>query len=330
MGRNGINYKDVADAAIKVSASNAIPTVDRIREILGTGSKSTIARYLRDWKANNGPVLNANDLPAELITLITGLWQSLQSSAEQEILAYKQETDLKVNELDHQLVKTQKTNTEQQEQIHELKIAIQQEMEKNKALNENLINDRMEASKQQERAHSLEKSLNEHKDENKKLHMLLNNIQNNLEHYQSSMQKLQQEQSLTAERQKSQFDQELSALRSQLFASNNDSNNLKLQIERLQHQVSKYENVELCNKSLEKTLKEKEKQLNILEAKYVTILKQNETTNQNLDLTIKQLIEAEQKTAVAVSRFSDLEQALQEASDKIIALHHEHLILLMN
>ena len=52
MGRAGILYSDVARVATQLVEAGNLPTVDTVRAALGgTGSKSTIAPYLKRWKA---------------------------------------------------------------------------------------------------------------------------------------------------------------------------------------------------------------------------------------------------------------------------------------
>ena len=46
MARAGVTYHDVAKAAEAIKSQRQEPTVDRVREHLGTGSKSTIAPLL--------------------------------------------------------------------------------------------------------------------------------------------------------------------------------------------------------------------------------------------------------------------------------------------
>ena len=43
MARPGVTYYDISRAAEAVKARGCEPTIDRVREQLGTGSKSTIA-----------------------------------------------------------------------------------------------------------------------------------------------------------------------------------------------------------------------------------------------------------------------------------------------
>lgn len=69
MSRTGITYQEVANAAIQLQGQNENPTVDRVREILETGSKSTIARYLKEWKSQSRQI-NGSDVPGELISIV--------------------------------------------------------------------------------------------------------------------------------------------------------------------------------------------------------------------------------------------------------------------
>ena len=50
MARTGVTYIDIIKASEAIKESGHDPTVDRVREFLGTGSKSTIAPLLKKWK----------------------------------------------------------------------------------------------------------------------------------------------------------------------------------------------------------------------------------------------------------------------------------------
>lgn len=54
MARAGVTYHDVVKAAEAIKSQRQEPTVDRVREHLGTGSKSTIAPLLKRWRSDNG------------------------------------------------------------------------------------------------------------------------------------------------------------------------------------------------------------------------------------------------------------------------------------
>jgi chromosome segregation ATPase len=67
MARPGITYDEVIAAIDALLASGEEPTIQRIREQLGTGSPNTIHRHLVTWRASR-PVeqRKAPELPAEL------------------------------------------------------------------------------------------------------------------------------------------------------------------------------------------------------------------------------------------------------------------------
>lgn len=67
MARPGIVYEQVAAAADALKAQGQRPTIDAVRMHLGTGSKSTIHRYLRQWEDSRPPVAAA---PVEMPTAI--------------------------------------------------------------------------------------------------------------------------------------------------------------------------------------------------------------------------------------------------------------------
>jgi hypothetical protein len=86
MSRIGITFEEVKKAIAELQGRQKNPTVDGIREILGTGSKSTIARFLREWKAQHG--LHCNDdgrLPSDLLGIVNGLWDALRNKADTQI-----------------------------------------------------------------------------------------------------------------------------------------------------------------------------------------------------------------------------------------------------
>lgn len=67
MARPGITYDEVIAAIDAILAAGEEPTIQRIREHLGTGSPNTIHRHLVTWRASR-PVeqRKAPELPAEL------------------------------------------------------------------------------------------------------------------------------------------------------------------------------------------------------------------------------------------------------------------------
>ncbi len=162
MSRIGISYQNVAEAAITLQGRNENPTVDRVREILGTGSKSTIARHLKAWKDSHGDVASANGLPPELVAIVAGIWERIQAQAEQQIQINKQATELAIAELKSQMLL--------------LESEFMQTRDANKILKHTLIEAQLSSSKLHGQIDSLEEHLNEQKQENTKLHALLKSL----------------------------------------------------------------------------------------------------------------------------------------------------------
>ena len=88
MARAGILYSHVAKAAAQLTAVGKNPTVDTVREAMGgTGSKSTIAPLLKQWKAKHeGEVAAAGaGVPADLLDAIKGVYERVQVGAQVQV-----------------------------------------------------------------------------------------------------------------------------------------------------------------------------------------------------------------------------------------------------
>ncbi|RZI39830.1 hypothetical protein EGT07_26915 [Herbaspirillum sp. HC18] len=88
MARVAILYSDVAKVAAQLAADGKNPTVDGVREALGgTGSKNTIAPFLKRWKTEpQGETAQAEaGLPPSLIDAVKGLHQHMQAEFAQQL-----------------------------------------------------------------------------------------------------------------------------------------------------------------------------------------------------------------------------------------------------
>ncbi|KQV45115.1 DNA-binding protein [Massilia sp. Root335] len=87
MARAGILYSQVVKAAAALAAAGANPTVDTVRAALGTGSKSTIAPMLKQWKREHqGETAAAGaGLPADMLEAVKGVYQRLEAGAQEQV-----------------------------------------------------------------------------------------------------------------------------------------------------------------------------------------------------------------------------------------------------
>ncbi|MBY0545493.1 MAG: DNA-binding protein [Gammaproteobacteria bacterium] len=83
MSRTGIGYQEVALAAEKLVQQGASPTIERIRVLLGTGSYSTVSKYLTEWKTQHLKQRidghQSVGLPSDSINqAVASVWEQLQ------------------------------------------------------------------------------------------------------------------------------------------------------------------------------------------------------------------------------------------------------------
>lgn len=324
MSRIGITYEEVASAAKKLQNSGENPTVDRIRNLLGTGSNSTIARYLRDWKKDLDEAIENNKLPPDLLTIINDLWEKVQGKANQRILTLEQETEQKINAKEQKYIELHKKTNEQTTQIHKLEEGLNNQILANTAIKKELGVKDLELSKLHAYCDLINNQIAEQRSENDKLHQLLNNMQQNLEHYQSSIQKLQQEQSLLMEKHKLKYELEINQIQEKYFMETDEKNKFKLLFEQTSNSLEKYETK---YNSIEKILKEQEITTATLQNKYDSLVEQHQQTCIKLKDQSNLLTTLEQKLQLETIALQKTNQELQSAEDKIKKLRHEKLFL---
>lgn len=84
MGRNGISFDQVAVEAEVLTAEGFIPSAVSIREKLGTGSQSTIQRFLNEWRMKQPQV---TPLPVEFNRNIVNVVNQEVAQAKAEVRA---------------------------------------------------------------------------------------------------------------------------------------------------------------------------------------------------------------------------------------------------
>jgi DNA repair exonuclease SbcCD ATPase subunit len=96
MSRVGIDYGNVKQAALQLLAQGEAPSVQKIREILGTGSHTTIAGHLKIWREDHAQKVIRHlpaTLPPELISGMEILWQTAMEKACEHLAQQKSSLD---------------------------------------------------------------------------------------------------------------------------------------------------------------------------------------------------------------------------------------------
>lgn len=99
MARSGVRYEDVQRAIDALLAKGEAPSVHKVREVLGTGSFTTISEHLREWRTQreeNRDQPPPRGMPPALQELAEGLWEKAQAAANEALAHYRQEADGRV------------------------------------------------------------------------------------------------------------------------------------------------------------------------------------------------------------------------------------------
>ncbi|MDC8804848.1 DNA-binding protein [Halomonas pacifica] len=101
MARSGVQYEDVQRAIDTLLQRQETPSVQKVREVLGTGSFTTISDHLREWRArreSNRDTPPTQALPEALQRGMAELWTEAQERANQALGHYREEADRRVAE----------------------------------------------------------------------------------------------------------------------------------------------------------------------------------------------------------------------------------------
>lgn len=123
MARHGVDFETVKQAALKLLSKGISPSVQRIRELLGTGSNSTIAEHLKIWREQHA-AKKVHHLPAsipqELINTFETLWQTAMEYAEKHLTDVKEALENQEEKLQQEKLIADKSITDLKTQLDSL------------------------------------------------------------------------------------------------------------------------------------------------------------------------------------------------------------------
>lgn len=321
MGRLGVSYEEVAQAVQETQGKGKSPTVDNVRLVIGSGSKSTIARHLRDWR-NQQSIARGSDgaIPSELLGLVKGLWERLRDTVEQKAYDYQCEADDKVKQTQQQLTQSQQQYASLQEQHHQLKEKLHQQIKIMNELQSALALEQQENVKITERATSQESHRQEQQSEIERLHQLLKHVQHNLEHYQTATQQLRQEQSLSMEKQRNESEQRILHLQQQLASIAAEKSSYQAQYEQTHQSLEKLQS---SHAVLNQTAQEFQTKYHSLSKEHTKLIQQHQDQSHDYEMKKQYVIELQIKLAVYEDKITLLEKNLEKADDKIQILRDD-------
>ena len=330
MGRTGVTLFEVEQAAVQLQGKGKNPSVDAVREILGTGSKSTISQHLRDWKSTQ---LEAQGkLPQEVIAFVTGLWERLHGQVEQRVIDIEKASAEQMQTLQQALFQSQQALTQLKKEFHQKDEALAESNISHAALEKNLQAQQHEHAKLLERYHAAQEKQENSKAENARLHQLANNIQANLEHYQQAMQQQRTEQQLTNEKQYAHSQENIKQLQRELEFYRQQSRDFESQWNKktleLQQLEGEHEVIKNAHQHFLQHTQQQDHALAALTERCQKFENIAQTHEKNFIINSNQIHDLEKQVLVFKEKTDVLQKSLQAAEDKIETLRQEKLFLI--
>ena len=309
MARNGIQYSDVQQAIDALLARGDTPSVQRIRDVLGTGSFTTISDHFRLWRSEreqNRDVPPPKGVPEVVVTMASELWREAQEVANQTLLHYREDANRQVADA-HQLAedaKQQAANAEQRESaLAEHLRHMEQRME---ALNRELAASQTSEHHWHQKAETAQEEVTQ-------LKQVQQQLENQADAQRDAHSNALSEQQVAWEQRLAQEEQRHEAAEGRLMAMLDSAQQTRAQEEktfhkRLQHSEQRKTKQQALHQ-LQLEASEREQQLSEQKLKMTALEKQEKALTQQLDEAKAALNSQSQQHA---EREAALQQAWQE------------------
>ncbi|MBK8971908.1 MAG: DNA-binding protein [Hahellaceae bacterium] len=332
MARAGVTYHDVAKAAEAIKIQRQEPTVDRVREHLGTGSKSTIAPLLKRWRSDNGEAADIGGLPNDLLEVVKSLHERVQQMADHRIEQARQEFEGFNQELRKELIDAKNTIAQLTARQQDLESQIERQNKEKGEAQKSLEDARISLIKAESqrdeaiaRTTELKGSVAELKQENK-------DIREHFEHYQQrSAEDRQQEREQFRTVTQGLKDQ-VRDLQHRLAQAESNASEIFDANALLQSSVGK---LEQANATLNRELNGKIKDIQALKrdledalTKHRDFQHKNEQLAENMAMITMQKAEVDKQVAVLSQALETTKAELKACQDKIVFLIDENKVIL--
>ena len=138
MARVGVDYETIKQTAVKLLSQGIAPSVQKIREVLGTGSNTTIAEHLKVWReeyAKKTIHYLPPNMPKELISVFEVLWQTAMEQAQNQLTEYKQIINAEHEAMLQRERDAEKSVIETKQKLAEISVVLEQEAANNQKIN---------------------------------------------------------------------------------------------------------------------------------------------------------------------------------------------------
>ncbi len=334
MARIGVTYQDIENAANQLVGQGKQPTIELIRHFLGTGSSTTIANHLRQWRAEQDgsfSLSKAENLPKEMISLMKGLWDKLCGDAQQKITTIEIKHQQLITELQQEAQKYKNNNqrwqqlfnqwTQEKEQFTRDKITLEQGIDILQKEKTNLEN-KIESQTQQ---------LEEKQQRIGELHRLHSQAQTNLEHFRESTREQRMREQQQFEQQKQEWQMEMKLTKEQFALLQQKTTDLQQKHQILQQA---HHNLEKTHEILENKLEKTQQTINHLENEKNKLIYDNQhfqkkaqEQEKSIAIKIQEITDLQIENKILTKNLAEVQQTYDESKDQIKLLGHEKWIL---
>ncbi|GAB2198394.1 DNA-binding protein [Sessilibacter sp. MAH4] len=332
MARAGITYYDVSKAAEAIKIQNQEPTVDRVREHLGTGSKSTIAPLLKRWRSDNGEVVDVSGLPNDLVEVVKALHERVQQMADQRIAQSRDEFKASNDQLRKELTEARNSIAQLTDRQQDLNAQLLQITEAKALQSKSLEDVRIKlatAEAQRDEALSrtaeLKESVAELKQENK-------DIRDHFEHYQQRTAEDRQQEREQFHVVNQGLKDQIQDLQHRLIQAESSASELIDTNAHLQRQTHELEQANAMNKStLDRQvvdIENLENRLNDASAKSREQQHKSEQLADNIAALTSQKADADKQVAVLSQALEATKTDLIVSQNRVEALSDENRLIL--
>lgn len=332
MARAGVNYHDIAKAAEAIRGQGQEPTVDRVREHLGTGSKSTIAPLLKRWRTDNGDATDTGGLPSDLLDAVKSLYKRNQQLADHRVEQAQKEFEISNTELKKELADARSIIEQLTGRQKKLEGQMSQLVDESDAQRKNLEDGRVALVKTESQRDGALTRVSELKSQVAELRQENRDIRDHFEHYQQRTaddRQLEREQFRATNQ---QMQNELQELRSHLAQA--DIRIAEMTETRQQHQQRtdelKQVNTQLSREMSEKAraAEELDKELEKALLKNLEHQEQKNKLSEQLAAIESQKTDADKEVALLSQSLKATKAALEVAQNKVMLLTDENKVIL--
>jgi chromosome segregation ATPase len=329
MARAGITYSEVAEAAMRLHEENKTVSADNVRNLIGSGSKTTIIKHLNTWKDGHILEAQANGVPLSLLEALKGVWALIKDEANADIAAYQAEATTKIDEMQELVHRAEQHQSILKRENEALQGSLAKTEIKIDELTALLQAERTESIRLKEQNDGLERQCAHQAEEIARQHQIVKQTQHNLEHYQAESLKQKDALSLERENERNQYLQTVRALEAQINTLSQEKALLDHTLKHSEKTLGEAEGaigqLQAACQSLMNDASEKKTAIALLEHQNQTLNQKTIKQDQELKESSEQLCNALNKISSLINKQELIEITLKKTEDKAQALMDEKL-----